>query len=295
MPIRALVVGLVASLAFVAPVSADANSSLPKGWTPGPLTANLADRASIDVPEGYYYLDGPATKRLLTNKQRIVDGRELGTILRLGESGSWFAVFSHSGTGHIDDRDQAALDPVSLLTALQDDNQRLNVERSKQGWSAMDLQAWHRPPSYSAATNRLTWSTRLVSDDAAVINYDVRLLGRDGVISARLVTDSDSVLLSTSQFVEVMLTYTFKDGFRYADFRAGEQLADASLTTLIVQGGTPAAAAESGYFPAFWMGVAFAVIVLMIGAKVFFGRREEPQVIAERPPSDTEIEALMLQ
>jgi uncharacterized membrane-anchored protein len=157
----------------------------------------------------------------------------------------------------------------------------------------MDLQGWHRPPSYSAATNRLTWSTRLVSGDAAVINYDVRLLGRDGVISVRLVTDADSVLLSTSQFVEVMLTYTFNDGFRYADFRAGEQLAAGSLTTLIVEGGTPAP--ESGYFPAFWMGVAFAIIVLMIGAKVFFGRREEPQMIAERPPSDTDIEALMLQ
>jgi uncharacterized membrane-anchored protein len=108
------------------------------------------------------------------------------------------------------------------------------------------------------------------------------------------VTDPDAVLLSTSQFVEVMLTYTFNDGFRYADFRAGERVGDANLTTLIVTGVAPAAAAN-GYFPAFWMGIIFAVVALLIGAKVLLWRREEPAMLAEPAPSDAEAEALMMQ
>jgi uncharacterized membrane-anchored protein len=276
---------LVAVLAFGARVSADDNASLPKGWTPGPVSANLAGRATISIPEGYYYLDAPATKRLLTTRQTTSDGSELGTILRVGESGSWFAVFSHAGTGHIDDGDQNALDPEALLTALQGDNQRVNAQRAEHGWAARDLQAWHRPPSYSVATNRLTWSTRLVSGEDAVINYDVRLLGRDGVMSVRLVTDPDSVLLSTSQFVEVMLTYAFNDGFRYGDFVAGEPVASSGLATLIVSGHAPTAV-EGGYFPGFWMGIIFAVVVSLIGAKVLFGRREEQPVLAGAPPSE---------
>jgi uncharacterized membrane-anchored protein len=285
---------LVALLAFGTRVSAREDRSLPKGWTPGPLTANLADRATIDVPAGYYYLDAAATKRLLSSKQQTSDGREFGTILRLGESGNWFAVFAHSDAGHIDDSEAAALDPVTLLTALQQTNQRVNAERATHGWAAKDLQTWHRPPSYSAATNRLTWSTRVGSGDAAVIHYDVRLLGRRGVMSARLVTTPDAVLLSTSQFVEVMLTYAFNDGARYSDFREGETVVEAGLTTLIV-GDVAPVAAESGYFPGFWVATGFAIVAVALGAALFWRRREEQPALAEPPPPDADVEALMLQ
>jgi uncharacterized membrane-anchored protein len=284
-----LAVCLVALLAFGTRVSAREDRSLPKGWTPGPITANLADRATVEVPDGYYYLDAAATKRWLAQKHHLSDGRELGTILRVGESGEWFAVFTHSASGHVDDGEHGTLDAETLLAALGTENQRVNVERAKQGWSAMDVQAWHRPPAYSSATNRLTWSTRLVSGEGVAITYDVRLLGRDGFVSARLVTDPESVLLATSQFVEVMLTYRFNDGSAYADFRPGEQLADATLTTLIVNSAAMPAA-ESGYFPALGMGVLFVVIVLLIGAKVLLGRREAPPVIAEPAATDVEVD-----
>ena len=281
---------LVAVLAFGTRVSAGERSTLPKGWAPGPVVANLADRATVSIPEGYYYLDAAATQRLLTTRRHTADGSELGTILRTGESGSWFAVFTYAGGGHVDDGEEGTLDPDALLTALQDDNQRVNTRRAEHGLPARDLQAWHRPPSYSASANRLTWSTRLVSGDEVMINYDVRLLGRDGFMSARLVTDPDSVLLSTSQFVEVLLTYAYNDGFRYADFRPGDQVAGAGLTTLIVTSPVPAAT-RRGYFPAFWMGIIFAFVVSLIGTKVLVGRRNDPPVSTADSPSELAAEA----
>ena len=91
------------------------------GWTPGPAVGQLGAHATIDVPDGYYFLDRAATKRFLEENQNIPDGDELGTLVRVrpGSEDSWFAVFSYADVGHIKDDEKDSIDAASLMKSMQ--------------------------------------------------------------------------------------------------------------------------------------------------------------------------------
>lgn len=280
---------LVAVLAFGASVSAQESNELPAGWTPGPVAGKLGNRATVNVPEGYLFLDAAATKRFLEMNQNIPDGDELGTIFKAGEGGGWFAVFSYSDTGHIDDGEKDTIDAAELLSSMKEGNQIANRERAKRGWSALNLEGWHKEPFYDQTTNNLTWATRLVSDGEPVINHSVRLLGREGLMSAQLVADPDSILLSTIEFEHVMQGYSFNEGSRYAEFRSGDKIAEYGLTALIVGGGA-AAAVKGGLFQKLWKAIVLGFVALLGGLKKLFARRrEDPYAPPPQPAHDTHV------
>lgn len=258
-------------------------NELPKGWTPGPVQGQLGNRATVNVPEGYFFLDASATKRFLEMNQNIPDGDELGIIFKAGETGSWFAVFTYADTGYIKDDEKDAIDAAALMASMQEGSRAANAERAKRGWSSLDLQGWHKEPFYDQATNNLTWSTRLVSDGDPVINHSVRVLGREGLMSAQLVADPDSIMLSTIEFEHVMQSYAFNEGFRYAEFRSGDKVAEYGLTALIVGGGA-AAAVKGGLFQKAWKAIVLAFFALIGGLKKLFSRKREEPYLA--PPQD---------
>jgi uncharacterized membrane-anchored protein len=246
---------------------------LPAGWTPGPVAGKLGDRATISVPEGFMFLDRSATRAFLEQNQNIPDGDELGTVLRIMPNDDfWFAVFSYSESGHIDNSDRNSLEPDPLMKVMMEGNRQSNEQRKKRGWSALTLQGWHQPPFYDAATDNLTWSTRLSSDNAPVINHSVRLLGRTGLMSAQLVADVAGIDEATTEFNSVLGTYSFNEGHRYAEFRQGDKLAGYGLAALIA-GGAGAAAVKTGLLKKFWKLLVLGFVGLVGAIKKLLGGR----------------------
>ena len=253
------------------------------GWTPGPAVGSLGQHATIEVPEGYFFLDKGATKRFLEENQNIPDGDELGTLVRMRPDGadSWFAVFSYADVGHIKDDEKDSIDAAALMKSMQEGSREANAERQKRGWAALNLEGWHQPPFYNDSTHNLTWATRLNSEGETVINHSIRLLGRTGMMSAQLVADPGSVDVSIAEFDQVLTSYTFNQGLRYAEFRPGDKLAAYGLTALIA-GGAGAAAVKTGLFKKFWKLMVFALVGLAGAAKKLFSGMGAPQR-AERP------------
>jgi len=242
---------------------------LPAGWTPGPVAGRLGSRATLDVPEGYLFLDMNATRVFLEENQNIPDGDELGTLLRvLPNDDYWFAVFSYSDAGHVDNSDRDSLDPDDLMESMMEGNRLGNEERSKRGWTPLTLVGWHKPPFYDLSTDNLTWATQLSSNGGPVINHSVRLLGRTGLMSAQLVADVNAIDMATMEFDEVLRGYTFNEGQRYAEFRQGDKLAGYGLAALIA-GGAGAAAVKTGLFKKFWKLLVLGFVGLVGAIKKF--------------------------
>ena len=273
-----LVIAWAASINMVA-----AQEPSTPGWTPGPAVGRLGRHATINVPDGYFFLDQAATKRFLEENQNIPDGNELGTLVRMkpGSDDYWFAVFTYSDVGHIKDDEKDSIDAAALMKTMQDGSREANAERQKRGWAALNLEGWHQPPFYDAATHNLTWATRLNSEGDTVINHSIRLLGRTGLMSAQLVADPASVDVSIAEFDQVLTSYTFNEGLRYAEFRPGDKLAAYGLTALIA-GGAGATAVKTGLFKKIWKLLVFAVVALGGGLKKLFSGLGTPQR-AERP------------
>ena len=272
---------IIACVASVATVRAQEKAR--PGWTPGPTVGTLGRHATVNVPEGFFFLDQRATKRFLEETQNIPDGDELGTIIRLKpDSGDyWFAVFSYSDTGHIKDDEKDSIDASALMKSMQEGNSEANAERKRRGWAVLNLEGWHQPPFYDAATHNLTWATRLTSEGETSINHSIRLLGRTGLMSAQLVTDPESVDVAISEFDQVLTSYSYNQGSRYAEFRAGDKLAAYGLTALIA-GGVGATAVKTGLFKKLWKLIVFGFVALVSALKKMFGKLTEP-AHTERP------------
>lgn len=257
------------------------------GWTKGPHTGTLGSQASIDVPEGFYYLDAAATRALLQATENVPSGRELGAIVRkVDREHSWFALFMFSDDGYVDDSDKDAIDADALMASMKKGTEHDNEERKKRGWTSFNLEGWQTRPFYDPATHNLTWAIRGSSPgDTPTINHSVRLLGRRGVMSVQLVAGQDDITATTGDFNEMLKGFSFVPGERYAEFRKGDKMAGYGLAALI-GGGAAAAAVKTGFLSKAWKAIVALVFAAIAAIKKLFGgaSREEPAAAVQPPP-----------
>jgi uncharacterized membrane-anchored protein len=79
-----------------------------------------------------------------------------------------------------------------------------NEERKKRGWSELNLYGWAEKPHYDADAKKLYWAKELEFEGAPsnTLNYDVRVLGREGVLSMNAVA---SLLVAFKKIILVGL------------------------------------------------------------------------------------------
>ena len=257
------------------------------GWTTGPHTGALGSQASIEVPEGFYFLDAAATRALLQATENVPSGRELGAIVRkVDREHSWFALFMFSDEGYVDDSDKDAIDADALMASMKKGTEQDNAERQKRGWTPFNLEGWQTRPFYDPATHNLTWAIRGSSPgDTPTINHSVRLLGRRGVMSVQLVAGQDDIAATTGDFNDVLKGFSYQPGERYAEFRKGDKMAGYGLAALI-GGGAAAAAVKTGFLSKAWKVIVGLVFAAIAAIKKLFGgaSREEPVAAVQPPP-----------
>jgi uncharacterized membrane-anchored protein len=145
---------------------------------------------------------------------------------------------------------------------------------------------WYEEPHYDQKTHNLVWALKAKDDNGEeVVNYNMRVLGRDGYMSITLVDDPAKLALSKPVAERTMQGFSYKSGKTYAEFRPGDKIAQYGLAALIA-GGAGAAAVKLGLFAALWKFIAKggkALVLLIVAAiaglrraiAAAFGRRGE--------------------
>jgi uncharacterized membrane-anchored protein len=244
-------------------------------WQTGPTQGKVGDKAMLAVPDKAKLLPEASGARFLELTGNLPQPGQ--TILVKAD---WWAVFSFSDVGFI--KDDEKLDADALLKSLQDSDGPGNEERKKRGIPTLRTEGWAVPPHFDAASKRLEWGLRLRAEGEPqpVINYTVRVLGRTGYESVTLVSDAESLQKDVADLKEVLKGFNFNTGERYAEFKAGDRVAEIGLGALVL-GGTAAAAAKSGWFKglfavllAGWKFVAAAAVAAVIGLGKLLGRKK---------------------
>jgi uncharacterized membrane-anchored protein len=234
-------------------------------WQRGPTVAQIGSVATINVPEGLAFLDGPNTRRLLELTQN--PPRDNRYTLATPDL-TWFAIFFFEDSGYI--KDDEKLDTDALLKALQEADTRSNTERKRLGIPGLHTAGWHVPPHYDAASKRLEWGLQLRGDDGHItVNYTIRMLGRRGVMHAILVSDPEGLEKHMATFKGALTGYGFVQGERYAEFKSGDRIAEYGLAALVL-GGAAVVATKSGFGKAIAKFVVLGVIALGGGLLAFF-------------------------
>jgi uncharacterized membrane-anchored protein len=236
-------------------------------WQRGPGEGQIGGVATIKLAEAQAFLDGPNTRRFLELNQN--PPRDHHYTLAAMESG-WFAIFYFESSGYV--KDDEKLDPDALLTALRESDTPSNEERQRLGMPPIHTVGWHVPPHYDLASKRLEWGVRLRGDGGGdIVNYTIRLLGRRGVMHATLVSAPARLDRDIAEFKATLTGYGFASGERYAEFRAGDRVAEYGLAALVL-GGAAAVATKTGFGKAIGKFVVVGVAAFGSAVVAFFRR-----------------------
>ncbi len=211
----------------------------------GPATAHLGNIAQVELPSGYVFYDGKATREMLKAAGEPVSDDELGLIQSTNED--WSVIFEFSDVGYIKDADKEKLDADKLLADITRGNNEANKERKRNGSAPLEIVGWEVPPKYNPETHNLEWAIRGKSEGDLILNYNTRLLGRKGVMEVVLIVDPAKLEQALPQFRELMANYSFSTGNTYAEYRSGDKVAKYGLAALVL-GGAAVGAAKLGLF-----------------------------------------------
>ena len=238
-------------------------------WQKGPSIGDLGTNAQVKVPEGYLFVGAKDTRTIMEANHNPITGREMGFVAPAGED--WFAVFEFDDVGYVKDDEKDSLDATALLDSIKAGTEAGDKERLKRGWPTMTILGWETQPRYNDITHNLEWAIRAQSAGAPVVNHNTRVLGRGGVMEVTLVTDPALLAETMPKFKAMLEGFEFKQGQRYAEFRAGDKTAAYGLTGLIVGGGT-AALVKTGAFKWLWKLIAAGAAGVAALARKLFSR-----------------------
>jgi uncharacterized membrane-anchored protein len=215
------------------------------GWLKGPATGQLGKRAEVRFPAGYQFLGPKDAEKFLKLTQNSTDGEQLGVLLNKEED--WWVLFEFEDIGYVKDDDKNDLKADELLESYKKGAEAENRSRRGDGVPPIQIVGWHVAPNYNDETKNLEWSVEAEQGGENFVNYNVRLLGRKGVVKVVLIDDRKNVDASLTKFRELLKSFKYTSGESYAEYRQGDKIAKYGLGALVL-GGTAAAAAKFGLF-----------------------------------------------
>ncbi len=246
-----------------------------------PRTGNVpipeAD-ATLMLGDNYYFLDKEEARKVVVDiwgNPPEMGEDVLGLVFPKGGTPyrGWGAVVTFLKTDYVPDDDASTRNYDSYVTDIQKGEKEENEKRQKDGYSSMHLVGWAQPPSYNKAHHYLIWARDLQIGGTSVdtLNYDVRLLGRRGVLSLNMIAGMPELASIRTQAEQLALAGQYNNGARYEDYQKGDAKAAFSLGGLVAAGLGVAAAKKLGLL-AVILAFGKKAIVLVLAAFAAIGR-----------------------
>lgn len=180
------------------------------------------------------------------------------------DRGCWAVTIESTEDGYVKDDDAGKINYADLLKQMQTAVHDRNKERTEKGYPALELVGWAEPPHYDAGTHKLYWAKELKFDGETVdtLNYDIRILGRHGVLVLSAIASMDQLAEIRQQTPGLLAMVDFNEGNRYSDFDPKvDKVATYGIAALVAGG----IAAKLGLFKLLWVGLIAAKKFIVIG------------------------------
>jgi uncharacterized membrane-anchored protein len=233
--------------------------------------------ATLSLSQNFVYLDPADTETFLTKVWDNPPGTgadTLGMLLpkdadALGANG-WAVVIDYDAGGYVSDSDANTIDYNQLLKSMQESTEEANKERAKSGFAAITLVGWAKPPTYDAAAHKLYWAKQLrfEGNKSDTLNYNIRVLGRRGVLTLNAVAGIDQLAMIDRHVPEILGMVSFNQGNTYAEYDPSIDKAAAYGIAGLIAGGV---LAKVGFFKALLIGILAFKKALVVGVLAVFG------------------------
>lgn len=200
--------------------------------------------ATLDLSPDFKYLGPDDAERVIEQAWGNPEGS--GTLGMLfpeqytsTEAASWGVIITYEDDGHVSDADADGIDYGELLEQMREGEADDNKEREKQGYEPVALVGWAESPRYDQAAHKLYWAKQLRfgQSENDTLNYNIRVLGREGVLVLNAVAGMDQLTDIKPHLGEVVAFTDFTPGNRYQDFdESTDKTAAYGLAALIAGG-----------------------------------------------------------
>ncbi|PQJ12846.1 DUF2167 domain-containing protein [Flavipsychrobacter stenotrophus] len=250
----------------------------------------IKDVATLNIPAGYKFIPADKAEMIVHElwgnpKSDGILGMIVAEHYTIIDTNSWSFVVTYDESGYVKDEDADKINYDDLLKNVQGEEAENNKARAKEGYPSIHLLDWAAKPYYDKENKVLHWAKKVQFGDDAnstlTLNYDVRVLGRKGVLSLNAVGRMDQLADINKHIPDVLKITTFNDGNKYSDFNpsidkvaaytiggliAGKLIAKTGLIVLLLKNIKLILLAMFGGFAAFRKKVAG-----------WFSRKKEPE------------------
>jgi uncharacterized membrane-anchored protein len=273
----------------------DENTAAATGESFGPeLTYRTGDVelpnkiATLHLGSRFRYLDPAETEKLLVAWGNPPGSETQGAVVPASvepfSDEGWAVIVTYDDEGHIDDAEAAEIDYDDMLVDMKAGTEDENARRKTAGYEAVHLVGWAEKPRYDATAKKLYWAQELNFEGSEnhTLNYEVRVLGREGVLSMNAVASMTQLSQIRSDMRPLIEVAEFNTGQRYADYNPKtDRLAEYGLGALIA--GTVAGKlglfAKLGVFLLAFKKVIFGVLIALgAGLAKVFGRKKDQTI-----------------
>ncbi|MFD3002420.1 DUF2167 domain-containing protein [Pontibacter toksunensis] len=254
-------------------------------------TISLKDGlATITVPPGFKFLDAEQAEYVLTElwgnpKTETTLGMLVPEQYGVLDSNSWVFNVEFDEIGYVKDDDANDIDYADLLKTMQEETLEENTARTAEGYDPIQLIGWASTPYYDNENKILHWAKeiRFGEADENTLNYNVRVLGRKGVLVLNAIAGMNNLPEVQKSIATVTSNVAFENGHSYFDF--DPKVDEVAAWTI---GGLVAGKmlAKVGFFALllkFWKVIALFVVAGGSAVMKFLKRRKEAAPAEEIP------------
>ena len=260
---RVLGLWIALVLAFPAAAGATGSDIVPVEGGDG-VKVEIGSVGTLELGEDFFYLNHEDVKKFSTMNGNTLNGQEVAGVGPVAEDQDWFVYFDYYESGHIKNAEEEKIKADKILKEIKEGTEASNED--KPASDHIFVTGWDVEPFYDPSTHNLTWSLMLEdSQKRPFVNYQVKLLTREGYVSIILVSDTESRKEAADILSNEILTkFSAVPGESYADFdESTDKVAEMGLTGLILGGAGLAVAKKVGLLlllKKFWYVIAAVVI-----------------------------------
>jgi uncharacterized membrane-anchored protein len=200
--------------------------------------------ATINVPEGFAYLGSKDAQFVLCDlwgnpKDESTLGMLVPKAMSVVDRDSWAIIYKYEEEGHVKDDDAESIKYDELLLQMQKETTAGSGERIRNGYQPIELVGWAQAPFYDKKSHKLHWAKELKfgTDSINTLNYNIRMLGRKGVLVMNIVSSMDNMKTVKENIDKILASTNFNESNRYENFDSGsDKVAEYGIGGLIAGG-----------------------------------------------------------
>lgn len=246
------------------------------------------DIGTLKVPEQFSYIDSAQATFVLKDLWGNPNGSgTLGMLVPkstgVAADNAWAFIITYDAMGHVKDDDADDINYDDLLSEIKEDIKKSNEERVKAGYSTYELVGWASTPFYDKDKKVLHWAKEIKfsENEYNTLNYNVRILGRKGVLVLNAVSSMDQLAEVKKNIAPVLSSFSYADGSRYSDFNPDIDEVAAWTIGGLVAGKVLAKVGLFAILLKYIKVIGIALVGLGGAAWKWFKRKTEPPVVKD--------------